>query len=792
MPRKDRSPKANSSTTRGGPPPLFKHQIDSVKFMSTRPRVLDASDPGCVSCDTEYLTPTGWKRIDQYTPGDLVAQFHPENCSIEFVEPIAYIKEPCAEMVAITPVRGTSQLLSPEHRVLWYSNDGSTFGEQSAEDFMHELHKKGPNHLNKKFMTAMRTMATGTTGLSDAELRVQVAFVADGHLSAKTPGSKGTVRLKKPRKIERMHMLLKAAGIEYRYRVQPSTGFTIFRFTPPLHYKHFPIEYHGLNQHELYIIGDEATYWDGSFDPRPSSGRRFSSMVKSDADIVQLAWAALGASTSVHWSEHGGYQVYASWKPLVGPGRKTSVGLTPSPDGFKYCFTVPSTFLYLRRNGRPFATGNTGKTRVQIELFAARRKRGGGAALVIAPKSLLRSAWQDDFKKFAPEIVTVVCTADKREQAFAQVADVYITNTDATKWLAQQPASFFKRFDTLIIDELSSFKHHTTQRSKALNKIKKYFKNRYGLTGTPNSNSITDIWHQIFVLDDGQRLGKSFYQFRNSVCQPRQVGPQPNMLQWEDKPGAELAVGQLLADMVVRHKFEECVDIPVNHTYSVPYHMSPKQAKAYQQMEKAAITQLANGSIVSAVNAAGVMTKLLQIASGASYTDGLEGESYVEVDNGRYELVGDLVEQRDYSVVFFNWAHQRDLLVKEFKKRGITYAVIDGKTSDKARKEAVDHFQAGFYRVLLAHPQSAAHGLTLTKGTATIWASPTYNLEHFLQGNRRIYRVGQTQKTETIVVLAPGTVEDKVFQKLREKDVRQGNMLNLLKELFQEEMPNGA
>ena len=97
--------------------------------MDTRPRVLDASDPGCVSCDTEYLTPTGWKRIDQYTPGDLVAQFHPEHCSIEFVEPVAYIKEPCAEMVAIAPVRGTSQLLSPEHRVLWYSDDKSTFGE---------------------------------------------------------------------------------------------------------------------------------------------------------------------------------------------------------------------------------------------------------------------------------------------------------------------------------------------------------------------------------------------------------------------------------------------------------------------------------------------------------------------------------------------------------------------------------------------------------------------------------------------------------------------------------------
>lgn len=444
-------------------------------------------------------------------------------------------------------------------------------------------------------------------------------------------------------------------------------------------------------------------------------------------------------------------------------------------------------FMSTRERVLDASDPGTGKTRVQIELFRMRRLRGGKAALIIAPKSLLRSAWQDDFQKFAPDIKTVVCPAEKREQMFATQADVYITNTDATKWLAKQPAKFFAQFDTLIIDEISSFKHHTSQRSKALNKIKKHFSKRYGLTGTPNANTITDIWHQVFILEDGQRLGKSFYQFRNAVCEPKQVGPQPNMLQWEDKPGAEATVATLLQDVVVRHKFEECIDIPANHTYSVPYHMPPKQAKAYQAMERDAIALLDGGKIVSTVNAAGVMTKLLQIASGASYFDGLEGDDYASIDTSRYELVADLVDQRDHSVVFFNWTHQRDELIKEFKKRGITFAVIDGNTNDRARKDAVDMFQAGFYRVLLAHPQSAAHGLTLTKGTATIWASPTYNLEHFLQGNRRIYRAGQTEKTETIVIIAPGTVEDKVFNKLLEKDARQGSMLEFLKDMFNEQ-----
>lgn len=436
----------------------------------------------------------------------------------------------------------------------------------------------------------------------------------------------------------------------------------------------------------------------------------------------------------------------------------------------------------------------TGKTRVQIELFNNRRKAGGGAALVIAPKSLLRSAWEDDFKRFAPGVIVSVATALAREKAFATPADIYVTNTDAVNWLVKQPPKFFARFDTLIIDELSAFKHHTSGRSKALNKIKKHFKYRYGLTGTPNANSITDLWNQMFILDDGQRLGRSFFQFRNSVQVPHQVGPQPNMLKWADRPGSEIAVGGLIQDMVVRHKFEECIDIPTNHEYSVPYYMTPKQAKTYQSFEKDAIAQVQGGAIVSAVNAASVMTKLMQIASGAVYhelgaSNSLQGKAadalgYLPVDTARYELVADLAAQRGHSVVFFNWQHQKHELVKQFTAAGLTFALIDGTTSDQQRKEAVDLFQQGFYRVLLAHPQSAAHGLTLTKGTATIWASPTYNLEHWIQGNRRIYRAGQKQKTETIVVVAPGTVEEKVMDSLTQKDMRQTSTLDFLQSMF--------
>lgn len=420
----------------------------------------------------------------------------------------------------------------------------------------------------------------------------------------------------------------------------------------------------------------------------------------------------------------------------------------------------------------------TGKTRVQIEAFAKRLATGGGKALIIAPKSLLKSAWQDDFAKFAPHIATVVANSTNREGAFQKVADVYITNTDAVNWLAKQKPAFFLGFDTLIVDEMSTFKHSTSMRSKNLNKIKKYFKNRYGMTGTPNSNTITDIWHQYFVLDDGKRLGTSFFAFRGATCSPQQVGPQPNMVKWVDKPGVEGAVTALVKDITVRHRFEDCIDIPENHQYCVYYHMDRTQLSKYRTMELAALINVGRET-VNAVNAAAQLTKLLQIASGAVYTD---GGTYGLVSEGRYQLIVDLVEQREHSVVFFHWKHQRDQLIKELENRKISWTLIDSSVSDKNRHEAVDMFQKGFYRVLLAHPQSAAHGLTLTKGTTTIWSSPTYNLEHWLQGNRRIYRAGQQKRTETIVVLAQGTIEEQVYEKMLVKNDRQTSMLQFLQE----------
>ena len=780
----------------------FKHQLKSLSHDLTTPIVYDCSDPGCVSADTQFLTPTGWKRIDQYTRGDQVAQFHPADRTIEFVLPSAYVKKPCTTMIAIAPARGMSQRLSAEHRVLTYNRKGE-HSVQSAQEFMEQLHKKTAAHHDAKFCSTFTVTDRPGLGKPAEYLRVMVAVIADGHFNNNT--NRCTVRLKKERKIERMGQLLRAASIPFRARrCLSDPEFNVFTFTAPRREKEFTSWWWDAQQQELEVIAQEVCHWDSSEDSRPSDGTRFSTFIEASADFVQYAFAAAKRPASNSYTyrnrmdEGRGlmveYTVHArSRDGLIGPGRESSVYPVNNPEGFKYCFEVPSSFLLLRHNGYIFATGNTGKTFVASKAFERRRKKKSGCALVLAPKTLLRSVWQADLKKFCPTLTSIVSTAGKHDFAFGQDVDVYITNIDAVKWLAQQPKTFFRKFDMLIVDEVPAYKHHSSQRSKAASKIAGYFKHKRVMTGTPNGNTICDVWHQVYLLDEGKRLGNSFYKFRESVCTPKQVGASAHAIHWTDREGAEEAVFSLLEDIVIRHKFEDCVDIPENHQYQVPYTLAPAHRKAYDEMMETNMLQMYGPihtrtamrmkgkpmvplSTVSALHAGVAAQKLFQIASGAVYEN---PEKYHIIDTGRYELIMDLVEARKHSLVLFLWKHQRDLLMAEADKRGITYAMIDGSVGDDERNRIVTMYQAGKFQTLFGHPKSVAHGLTLTKGTATIWASPTYDLEIFKQGSKRQHRMGQTEKTETIIVTAEDTLDQDVYNKMLVKDARMTTLLDL-------------
>ena len=438
---------------------------------------------------------------------------------------------------------------------------------------------------------------------------------------------------------------------------------------------------------------------------------------------------------------------------------------------------------FIRRTLKCFVTSDpgTGKTRAVLDAIITL----GGATLVLAPLSILQPAWGNDTEQFTPDQTYSCSYARKRAETFALPVDITITNHDAVKWVAKQlkeDPHFLDRFDTLIIDECTAFKNRTTQRSTALREISSHFERIVELTGTLNSNGVLDTWHPTFILDDGHRLGKNFFQFRSSMCSPVQVGPRPEMREWREKPEATGIVASLIADINIRHKFEDCIDIPENAVRTV-YTTLPKTImdQYHELKDESILFTDQHGGIVNAIHAGVRVKKLLQLVTGAIYDE--HGDVH-KIHTERYELVMDLVEARDHSLVAFNWKHERNELCYIASKRKLRYAVIDGDVTSNARRtEIVRAFQAGELDVLFCHPQSAAHGLTLTRARTTIWCSPTYNAEHFQQFNRRIYRATQTAKTETILVTAVGTWEEEVYARLNTKLSRMDELLGILSTL---------
>lgn len=412
---------------------------------------------------------------------------------------------------------------------------------------------------------------------------------------------------------------------------------------------------------------------------------------------------------------------------------------------------------------------------------------GQGRLLIFCPKTLIKSAWGNDFERFAPRRSVALAYATNRERAFAMGTDVVITNIDAVKWVLQQlkrNKRFLDQFSDLVIDEITAFKHHGSARSKAMKAVSKHFAYRYGLTATPNPNSVTELHHQALIIDDGKRLGPSYYHFRNSVQVPEQVGPLPQHLAWSDKPGAEMAVTQLLADITIRHDFDDVMThVPPNHRHFKTYALPARLRAQYEKLERDAFLRLTDGA-VTAVHKASLRNKLLQLCSGAVYgeTDEEGKGDYHLLDAGRYELILDLTEAVPYSVVFFNWRHQREQLLLEAARRDLYFAVLDGGTKDSERDGIVQRFQDGQYDVLFLHPKTGAHGLTLTASEQVIFSSPIYEADYLKQGIARIRRGVQDKVTNTIFVEAEGTIERQVYERVGGKESRMVDFLDILRE----------
>ena len=414
----------------------------------------------------------------------------------------------------------------------------------------------------------------------------------------------------------------------------------------------------------------------------------------------------------------------------------------------------------------------TGKTRAVLDAHAIL----GGKALVLAPLSILEAAWGEDISKFQPNIKYGVAYAKNRKQVFEDDKnEMVITNFEAVNFLCKN-TQYLKDFDTIIIDEFTAFKNRSAKRSKNLNKIISHFTNRIAMSGTPNSNTILDIWHPVYLIDNGQRLGARFYSFRHQACTPKFNG---FANEWIDKPGIEETIADKLSDISIRFALTDCMDLPDKIVRTINTKLTPNVQKQYKTLAEDSVLYTKSGT-VNAVHAAARVKKLLQLVTGAVYDE----DGVVQfVHQERYDIVMTLVSQRAHSLVAFNWKHERDALVEMANKEGITYDIIDGSVKPEKRNDIVARYQAGHIKVLFCHPQSAGHGLTLTKANTVIWCSPTYNAEHYQQFNQRIYRAGQTQKTETILIQARNTWEPEVYEKLNTKLGRMENLLHILKEI---------
>lgn len=441
-----------------------------------------------------------------------------------------------------------------------------------------------------------------------------------------------------------------------------------------------------------------------------------------------------------------------------------------------------TTTNFILNNERVLVTSDpgTGKTRSVIDAFA---RRNGCKMLVLAPLSILEASWGDDIKKFAPHLTFSVAYAKNREKAFSQNVDIIITNHDAVKWLTKNN-KFLTQFDMLCIDEFTAFKNKDSQRSKAMLKVAQYFKYRVAMSGTPNSNTILDIWHPTLIVDDGERLGRRFYGFRSAVCTSRFNG---FANEWIDRSDAQEIVAAALHDINIRYKLEECIDMPEQTIRQMKITLPPKIQSQYEILATDSVLYT-GATTINAVHAGAKIKKLLQLCTGAVYDEDGNAQG---IHTERYDLVMQLVQERKHSLVAFNWKHERDHMVAIADKLGITYGLIDGSTPSHKRKDIVDRMQAGQLQVVFAHPQSAGHGLTLTKATTIIWSSPTYNAEHYQQFNRRIYRAGQTQRTEIIQIAAKDTWETQVYEKLDSKLVRMEELLTILSDLHSKGKSNG-
>ena len=375
--------------------------------------------------------------------------------------------------------------------------------------------------------------------------------------------------------------------------------------------------------------------------------------------------------------------------------------------------------------------------------------------LVIAPLRVARDTWPAEIEKWDHlNMLTysvAVGTEKDRKAALMRDADIYIINRENVQWLVEQSGIPFT-FDTVIVDELSSFKNHQSKRFKALMKVRPRIKRIVGLTGTPSANGLMDLWAEFKVLDMGQRLGRFIGMYRNNYFRPDKRNGQI-IYSYKLLPGADKAIYKQISDITISMKATDHLKMPelVMNTHTVE--LSDDEREHYDELKQTLVLQLPEKEITVA-NAAALTGKLLQMANGAIYDD---DSDHIHIHDRKLDALEDLIEGANGKPVLVAYWFKHDL--ERIKSR---FKVREIKSSSDIRE-----WNAGKIPVAVIHPASAGHGLNLqTGGSTLIWFGLTWSLELYQQTNARLWRQGQQDTVVIHHIITDDTVDGRVLKAL--------------------------
>ena len=395
--------------------------------------------------------------------------------------------------------------------------------------------------------------------------------------------------------------------------------------------------------------------------------------------------------------------------------------------------------------------------------------------LVVCPLRVTRT-WKDEMEKWeqlrGTRYSVVTGTAAQRKKALKADADIYIINRENVPWLIDKCDIPFQ-FDMIVVDELSSFKNHQTARHKAMMKVRPFIKRIVGLTGTPASQGLMDLFAEFKMLDMGERLGRFIGQYRLNYFKPDKVNG-PIVYSYKLLPGAEERIYERIQDITISMKAVDFLDMPELISNEYPVYLDEGEMQKYEEMKKDLILSTPEHE-VTAANAASLVNKLSQMANGAVYTD---DKNVITFHDKKLDALEDVIESANGKplLVAYWFKHDYTRIVERLQKIGVDYMKID-------TEESITKWNNGEIPVALIHPASAGHGLNLQQGGNTmVWFGITWSLELYQQCVCRLYRQGQNERTVTIIHLtSKGTIDEKIMKALSEKDNTQSSLIDAVK-----------